>query len=118
MTPAQAFVEQLAHVDVRITKLLLEHKRDHDESLPHLFMGDVARFAGELARHRGPDDDALDELLAAIERALTSGLADVEELVVVSFLENLHQTGDAYGEIARRLGPRSRCALDLVERER
>ena len=49
---------------------------------------------------------------------MTSDVADVEELAVVSFLENLHQTGDAYSVIARRLGPESRRALALVELER
>jgi hypothetical protein len=117
MTPTQEFVEGLARVDARLAELLAEHKRDNDETLPHVFMGDVTRFAGDLAKRGGADTDTLEAILAAIERAVTSGVADVDELAVVSFLENLHQTGDAYGEIARRLGPKSREALDLLERE-
>ena len=118
MTPTQEFIEELVRMNMGLAELLAEHKRDNDETLPHVFMGDVARFVGDLAKHGGPDGDALDAILAAIERAVTSGIEDVEELAVVSFLENLHQTGDAYGEIARRLGPKSRRALELVERER
>ena len=60
MTPTQEFVEELARVDARLAELLAEHKRDNDEVLPHVFMGDVARFAGDLARHGVRRDDALD----------------------------------------------------------
>src|SRR5262249_26483038 len=116
MTPTQAFVEELVRIDARLADLLAEHKLDNDQALPHVFMGDVARFAGDLTKHGGPDGDALDAVLGAIERAVTSGVAEVEELAVVSFLENLHQTGDGYGEIVRRLGPKSRRALDCVFR--
>jgi hypothetical protein len=118
MTPMETFAEDLARIDPRLAELLAEHRRDNDEVLPDVFLGEVTRFAGELAKQGGPDGYVLDGLLAAIERAVTSGDADVEELVVVSFLENLHQAGDAYREIACRLGPESRRALDLVERER
>jgi hypothetical protein len=105
-------------MDARIAELLVEHKRDNDEVLPHVFMGDVARLTGELARQRGAGVNDLDAILAAIERALSSGITELEELAVVSFLENLHQTGSAYEDIASRLGPKSRHALDRVERER
>ena len=118
MTPTQEFAEELAELDERLGELLAEHKRDNAETLPHVFMGDVARFAGELARLGGSDTNVLDAILQAIERAMTSNVAAVQELAVVSFLENLHQAGDTYGEIARRLGPNSRRALDRVERER
>jgi hypothetical protein len=116
MTPTHEFVEGLARTDARLAELLAEHKRDNDGTLPHVFMGDVARLTGDLARRGGSDEAALDAILAIIESALTSGVADVQELATVSFLENLHQTGDAYAKIAGRLGPRSRRALDVVER--
>jgi hypothetical protein len=118
MTPAHAFLEEVARIDTRLAELLAEHKRDNDGMLPHVFMSQVTRIAGDLATRGSPDRAALDEILGAIERAVTSGVAEVEELAVVSFLENLHQTGDAYREIVRRLGPESRRALDLVEYER
>ena len=118
MTPTQEFVERLAAMDVRIAELLAKHIRDNDETLPHVFMGDVVQFAGEIAGHEGRDSNLLDAILWVIERALRSGVPEVEELVVVSFLENLEQTEDAYAEIARRLGPESRRALEIVERER
>ena len=118
MKSARKVIEKLACLDPRVAALLVEHDRDNHETLPHVFMGDVARFAGVLARNGRADFGALDALLAEIELAVTSGIADVEELVVVSFLENLHQTGDAYEAVVQRLGPECRRALVVVERDR
>jgi hypothetical protein len=104
--------------DQRIAGLLADHVRYYEETLSHIFMGDVTRFAGALAGHEGSDSCLLDSILWMIERALRSGAPEVQELVVVSFLENLQYSDDFYAQIARRLGPESKRVLEIVERER
>ena len=118
-TASEEFVESLARMDARIAGLLAEHRHDNfGETLPHVFMGDVTRFAGELARNGGSDHGVLTSVLAAIEDAVTSGIPELQELAIASFLENFHQIDDVYGQVAQLLGPESRHALDVIERER
>lgn len=65
-----------------------EHLQDNDgELLPHVLFGDLTRFyAG--AKERG-DHDLARRCLLFLEKAIISSDRAVEELVAVSFVENL-----------------------------
>lgn len=65
-----------------------EHLGDNDELLPHVFFGDVTRFA--VAASADPIGcEAIKRLLVFVSNGLTDGSENVQELVVVSFVENL-----------------------------
>jgi hypothetical protein len=69
-----------------------EHVADNGELLPHVFFGDVSRFV--VARAAEGDDSAVGRCLAFLEEALDNGDELAQELVVVSFVENI-APGDA-----------------------
>jgi len=64
------------------------HLQDYDEPLPHVFFGsDVCRFAVSVAE--SDDDGAVARFSAAIERLSESNDPDIQNIVHVSFAENL-----------------------------
>jgi len=105
-----ALLDRLAREVPAIAELREAHLRDNDELLPHLLMADVARFvASFFAGGTGslvpaPSDEALARTLALLDAGMGAGDESVDELVSVSFLENLE--GEPYmPELVSRLGP-------------
>jgi hypothetical protein len=84
-----------------------EHLADNGELLPHVLFADVTRWLVE----RGP----VPEVLAVLEQHMSAGDADVQNVIAVSFLENLF--GDEPGEraIQAALGPRLKAEFDVME---
>jgi hypothetical protein len=87
-----------------------EHLADYGEILPHLLMGDLTRFT--IRRYREMKLTNLAEAredvrltLQLLERAMQIGDERLQELISVSFLENLHQAEEAYGGLRDLLGP-------------
>ena len=78
---------------------------NHGEFLPHVFLADVARFA--VASLQGTADQAAiaQSILTFLERAFAAGDPDVQELIAVSFIENLPRDEQPGHEIRRLLGP-------------
>jgi hypothetical protein len=70
--PTHAFVRSLVELDIRLEDLLAEHLSWNKTLLPHVFMGDVSR-----------------QILAYSDEELRLGHPDTQELIVVSFVENL-----------------------------
>jgi hypothetical protein len=64
-----------------------EHVADHDEVLPHVLFGDLTRFV--LDAHQRGDDDLVRRALAFLDSALREGDDGVQNLVGVSFVENV-----------------------------
>ena len=62
-----------------------EHVRDNDELLPHVFFGDVCRFARHVARVQ--DDELARRLADALERMAASPDGEVVNVIHVSFVE-------------------------------
>jgi hypothetical protein len=86
--------------------VLTEHVGDNREILPHLFFGDVTRYALSLVRVSRPDQaPELHLLLDFLEESFSSGDRELQELIAVSFLENLQGTGDKGAHIIAMLGP-------------
>jgi hypothetical protein len=82
------FVEELVREVPKLRPIYDEHVVDHEESLPHVFFGDVTRFAISEAARDG-DHEALGRLLEKLESGLREGPAEVKGLVIASFIENL-----------------------------
>jgi hypothetical protein len=82
------------------------HLADNDELLPHVLFGDVTRWVVE----RGP----VPKVLAVLEHHMEAGDADGQNLIAVSFLENLF--GDDPGEraVQNALGPRLKAEFDAM----
>jgi hypothetical protein len=85
--------------------LLQEHLDDFDDTLlPHILMGDVTRWV--IRRfHQDPNDPTLRQILSFIETAFEHANHDDQELIVVSFLENLPYANQKDAGIRTILGP-------------
>lgn len=87
-----------------LAPILREHLEDNNgELLPHVFFGDVTRWA---VRQDERDAESIDALLATLEIDYANGDDAVRELIVVSFLENLPLDSG----IRSRLGSHLRAA--------
>jgi hypothetical protein len=83
-----------------------EHVRDYDEVLPHVLLGDLVRFLDAELRTRGPASHAAREAVSLMEEALASDDPRLQELVVVSFLENLEPAEETFPIVRGLFGPR------------
>ena len=81
-TTMNAFCQELAQQIPDIAEILSKHVNDYDELLPHVFMGDVTRYVSNDGSHRT-------DVVQALEKAFANEGPEVEELIAVSFVENL-----------------------------
>jgi hypothetical protein len=96
-------VEDLVERFPALRSIYDEHLRDNGELLPHVFFGDVARYAERL--YMGQEREALEGLLDVLERAWGDGPHEVEELIQVSFIENLQPWDGRKAGMRELLGP-------------
>jgi hypothetical protein len=90
-----------------------EHLSDNETLLPHVFMGDVTRFA--IARAgRVRDREALETLLDCLEEGLRLGSEATKELIIVSFVENLIGEQTALQALKPKMGPALRAEVDRI----
>jgi hypothetical protein len=105
------FVKQLAAPFPGLAALLDEHiKENFGEVLPHVFFGDVTRYlvslllaisgGGDLTQRR-----ELCQTLDRLEEGYSRGDEELQELIAVSFLENLPRPGEPGSQIRSMLGP-------------
>jgi hypothetical protein len=84
-------------------------------------MGDVTRVAVDLhddaLRGNRVADEGLSELLAALEIGMASREEAVQEMITVSFLDNLDREDFALEDLRQRLGPTLRHQLERLEME-
>jgi hypothetical protein len=97
-------LDELAETEPALARLRDEHIAFNGELLPHVLFGDVTRWivAHAPATH----------VLQVLERHIATGDADVDNLIGVSFLENL---GPGETSVRQALGPRLRAELDALE---
>lgn len=89
-----------------------------DPDLPHVAFGALCAHLAELARSGSSDyEPFLCRVLSFMERAAQSADARVQNLVEVSFLENLHLLGSRCVEVAGRLGPATQRLRTRYESE-
>ena len=101
-----SFVRSMAARFPGLEPVLAEHIKDNQEILPHLFFGDMTRYALSSVRVGRPDQTPeLHRLLDLLEEAFSGGDEELQELIAVSFLENLQSTGDKGAHIITMLGP-------------
>ena len=106
MTSVGQLVQDLVSAAPALDAVLAEHRAEFDgEVLPHLFMADVTRWLVGT----GPAAP----VLAVLERHLADGHEEVQNVIALSFLENLEATDAA---IRAALGPGLRAELEAMER--
>ena len=104
MTGNQEFVADLIRLVPELEPAYREHVVFYEELLPHVFMGDVTRFAIEGASGRD-NEPVLARLLAYLEEGLANGPEEVKELIFASFVENLQGEVPAILALAPAMGP-------------
>jgi hypothetical protein len=115
------FIDLLLQKVPELRPLRDEHIRQYDELLPHVFFGELTRYVIDQVRAErdgtaqgGPEPVA--RILDFLERAMISSDTKVQELVSVSFLENLDQSDEAYAKLKALLGPTLKRELASYER--
>lgn len=110
---AVVFVKAISARFPCLGPVLDEHIGDNGEILPHVFFGDVTRYAVRLFQNSEASPE-LRDILSHLEEAFQREMPDVVDLISVSFLENLPRDGEPGGEIRKLLGPNLRKELDLI----
>jgi hypothetical protein len=83
--PALAAIDEFVAAIPELRAALDEHLRDNDELLPHVFFGDISRFAHDLASVQ--DEELARRIADALERMAASPDGDVVNVIHVSFVE-------------------------------
>ena len=124
----KSFVPQLLVEIPEFKPIYDEHIADYDEILPHVLMGAFTRFLFDAyKKSKSPDANGeaykqvVERSLNLMERAMGNGDLGVQNLISVSFLENLWPSEQAdlpvYNEIKLLLGPQLRNELRLYDPE-
>lgn len=109
------FPEQLRQQVEGFDHIYQEHLRDYDELLPHVLLGDLARFLIARVKEVGTSDLAVQSALALLESAANSGDGRLQNLVLVSFLENLDPDDPPARALKDALAPSLRAQLKNSE---
>lgn len=116
----EAFVRALVDRFPGLAPVLEEHLTDNfGELLPHIFLGDVVRWVLTLmatARAEGSltAQRELREFLSHLEDVYVGGNEELQELLSVSFLENLPRPEEDGAEIRTQLGPTLQKQLRVI----
>jgi len=118
-----ALVDHLAERFPRLRPILEEHVSDNFGAvLPHLFFGDLTRYAVDLfLRSRGGSREGMEagkelrDLLDFLEDVYVRGGDAIEELISVSFLEHLPRPNEEVGwDIRSLVGPEMSKQLEMI----
>jgi hypothetical protein len=82
-----------------------EHLRDYDQALPQVLVGELVRFLVQEVRSSGTATAAVVSALDLLERGMASKDPRLQELVAVSFLENLDPSDEEFAVIKQLFGP-------------
>lgn len=109
MSETKAFCERLALDFPGVRTILDEHVAYHEELLPHVFLGDLTRYllAG------GKDKTAI---VQRLEDAISTGIPAIDELIAVSFVENIEKHFELEEALMGVNGNKLRDAWDLQHR--
>lgn len=104
-----AFVASLAWSFRELLDPFERHLAFHDgEIIPHLFMGDIRRWAEGLVQVNTP---LLNRFLQHLSDGYQSGISTVRNLIDVSFVEQLPYPDEPHAEIRDILPPNLRALL-------
>lgn len=115
------FIERLVFRYPPLKPIFDEHVSDNfGEVLPHLFFGDISRYAisqfleiESQAESQGIESE-LRGLLDDLEDAYVDGDEEIQELISVSFLENLPRPYEEASGLRAWLGPALSAQLRVI----
>ena len=102
----ETFVDELRSAVPGFGRVYDEHVSDNDEVLPHVLLGDLVRFLSNEVEVRGVEGTGVKPAMDLLERAMDSSDLRLQELVVVSFLENLDPNDPSFFAIRALFGAR------------
>lgn len=97
----QNFVRALVSLEPELAPALAEHIDDNDGLLPHLFMGDVARWVIR-ARHHVSSETRLRRLFEFLDAEYGDGQSETANVIAASFVEFMIDEPD----IVEMFGPK------------
>jgi len=115
ITPAStvSFVRELLLRVPELQSVYDMHIDDHDELLPHVFLGEVTRYVVQQVQSgAGETSQPLSRILDFFEQSVESQDEKLQELISVSFLENLVDCGDVMDQLTEILGPNLKRELE------
>lgn len=107
------YIHHLLSVVPELREVYAEHIEDNDSLLPHVLFGDVTRFVISEAR-KGGHSSAMVRLLDQLESGLRDGDSEVNELIGVSFVENLLGEVETVRYLKPLMGERLRTELAIM----
>ena len=110
MNSMERFVEELVIAVPEVQAVYRAHVDDNGALLPHVFMGEVTRFALQIARSAS-SQEVLRKLLVVVEDGLRSNEADVSNFIAVSFVENLCGEDETVASFIPLMGEATRREL-------
>jgi hypothetical protein len=100
------FAEQFRATVPGFDRIYDEHVADYAQVLPHVLFGDLVRFLSSEVALRGAGSVALKQAMLLLEAGMGCQDPRVQELVAVSFLENLDRHDTSFPAIRSLFGPR------------
>jgi hypothetical protein len=95
-----------------------EHVRDNDEVLPHVLLGDLVDFLTERVHTEGAGSQSVRAALDLLERGMQAEDEKLQELISVSFLEDLDPEDTSFSQLEALMGPSLRHQLEKYKEAR
>ena len=102
----ESFPQQLCVAVPGFDRVYDEHVAEYDEILPHVLLGELVRFLSREVQSCSIEGAALGRAVMLLERAMGSADPRLQELVAVSFLENLDPADPSFAAIRTHFGPK------------
>jgi hypothetical protein len=93
-----------------------EHVADNGGVLPHVLVGELVRFLVSQVEASGASSSALRAAMPLLEDAMAGSDARLQELIAVSFIENLDPGDHAFAVIRGLFGPKLEEQYDNWQR--
>ena len=100
------FIDLLRSAVPGVENLYREHIADNEELLQHVLLGDLTRFVLNEAETHGKDGAVLRQIMPLLEAGMGSNDEKLQELIAVSFLENLLPEDDGFDVVRPWFGPK------------
>lgn len=117
MKNTQMFIEEFVKAIPTLQILYDEHIDYYEELIPHVFMGDLTRYVIKLFQCMKFDDqkkNELEEILKYLELGMSRKDEDIQELISISFLENLDVTDASLRLLEKKFGKNLKGALKII----
>ena len=89
-----------------VDDLYRKHVECYDELLQHVFFGDLTRFVLSEAQTHGKESSVLRQIMPLLEAGMGSDDEKLQELIAVSFLENLLPEDGGFEVVRAWFGPK------------